>query len=141
SPMRIRSLAMAALVLSAPAAAQQAPVPARAEPAVASLHRLFDDAWTEDLRANPLFASQVGVRDYDALLPDPSERAERERLAHLHARLVRLDSIDYAALPRGEQINADIFRRLTETAAREIELRGYLMPFTTFVPFYSSLPD
>ncbi|MHB1168665.1 MAG: DUF885 domain-containing protein [Longimicrobiales bacterium] len=113
----------------------------RADSAVAALHRLFDDAWAENLRANPLFASQVGVRDYDALLPDPSERAEQQWLETLRARLQRLDAIDRAALPRTEQINADIFRRLTETAAREIELRGYYMPFTTFVPFYSSLPE
>lgn len=121
--------------------ATSTPRDARADSAVAALHRLFDDSWAEDLRANPLFASQVGVRDYDALLPDPSERAERERLQQLRERLARLDSIDGAALPRNEQINADIFRRLSETAAREIELRGYLMPFTTFVPFYSSLPE
>ncbi len=108
---------------------------------VEALHRLFADAWAEDLRANPLFASRVGVRDYDALLPDPSEAGERWRLAQLRARLVRLDSIDHDALPRTEQVNADIFRRLTSSAIREIELRAYLMPFTTFVPFYSSLPD
>jgi len=113
----------------------------RTDSATAALHRLFDDAWAEDLRANPLFASQVGVRDYDALLPDPSEQADHARLARLRARLARLDAIDRSALPRNEQINADIFRRLSETAAREIELRGYLMPFTTFVPFYSSLPE
>ena len=114
---------------------------ARDTSAVVALHRIFDDAWAEDLRANPLFASQVGVRDYDALLPDVSEAAEQQRLAELRRRLARLDAIDYAALPRSEQINLDIFRRLTETAAREIEMRAYLMPFTTFVPFYSSLPD
>ena len=127
----------------APAVASATPTHTgtRADSAVAALHRLFDDAWAENLRANPLFASQVGVRDYDALLPDPSERAEHERLATLRARLERLDAIDRATLPRTEQINADIFRRLTETAAREIELRGYYMPFTTFVPFYSSLPE
>lgn len=124
------------------AVAHQAPsATVRADSATVALHRLFEDAWAEDLRANPLFASQVGVRDYDALLPDPSEQADRERLARLRARLARLDAIDRSALPRNEQINADIFRRLSETAAREIELRGYLMPFTTFVPFYSSLPE
>ena len=44
-------------------------------------------------------------------------------------------------MPRAEQINYDIFRRLTEDDVRELEFRAYLMPFTTFVPFYSSLPE
>ncbi|MGH7506224.1 MAG: DUF885 family protein, partial [Longimicrobiales bacterium] len=109
--------------------------------AVRALHVLFDESWAEDLRANPLFASRVGVRDYDALLPDVSEAAQQERLLELRSRLDRLAAIDYDALPRTEQINFAIFRRLTATDAREIELRAYLMPFTTFVPFYSSLPD
>lgn len=150
---RLPVIAVGAAVLTAACAAATSPgsqsmlqtTPAareaRADSAVAALHALFDDAWAEDLRGNPLFASRVGVRDYDALLPDPSERARLERLERLRVRLGRLAAIDREALPRDEQINADIFRRLTETAAREIELRGYLMPFTTFVPFYSSLPD
>ena len=143
---RLPVIAVGAAVLTAACAAATSPgsqsmlqtTPAareaRADSAVAALHALFDDAWAEDLRGNPLFASRVGVRDYDALLPDPSERARLERLERLRVRLGRLAAIDREALPRDEQINADIFRRLTETAAREIELRGYLMPFTTFVP-------
>lgn len=126
---------VADLVLARPSA------PVADTGAVAALHRIFDDAWATDLRDSPLFASRVGERAYDAELPDVSEAGEERRLAELRARLTRLDAIDYQALPRAEQINLDIFRRLTQTAAREIELRSYLMPFTTFVPFYSSLPD
>ena len=133
---RIRAAIVVAALL-----AGSGPASAQTDAAVTRLHQLFDDAWAEDLRANPLFASQTGVRDYDALLPDVSVAAQQRRAELLRRRLQRSASIDYDALPRNEQVNLDIFRRLTETELREIALRGYLMPFTTFVPFYSSLPD
>lgn len=126
-------------LVAGPSAAQDAG--SQASEQVERLHRIFREAWAEDLSHDPLLASRMGIRDHDRLLPDVSEEARERRREVLEARLDRLGGVDGQALPREERINFEIFRRLTRDEIREIEFRAHLMPFTTFVPFYASLPD
>ncbi|MBZ0111183.1 MAG: DUF885 family protein [Thermoanaerobaculia bacterium] len=105
-----------------------------------ALETLLDDVWQQQMEDSPLFATQVGVEGFDALLP-------RVRIADVEASrdrargfLERLDAIDRAALERQEQINADLLRRDLESEIRSFELGTHLMPFTTYYGFYLSFP-
>jgi uncharacterized protein (DUF885 family) len=112
---------------------------ATVRPSVA-LETLLDDVWQQQMVDDPLFATQVGVEGFDALLP-------RVRIADIEASrdraqafLARLDAIDHAALDRQEQINAALLRRDLGAEIRSVEFGAHLMPFTTYYGFYLSFP-
>jgi uncharacterized protein (DUF885 family) len=100
-----------ALVLNGAALAEQ-------ESPTHQLHALFDEAWEQDLRVDPLRASDLGDHRYDALWPDLSSVAIERRHASDVSTRDRLSRIDRAALPTPEQLNYDLFayeykRRIT----------------------------
>jgi uncharacterized protein (DUF885 family) len=89
--------------------------PAFAGPAE-EFSKLQDDYWAAALRDNPLFASQVGVKDYDRQL-GPLSLAEMDRQAAQSAAfLKRLEAIPAASLPASEQANRAILKRQLEDA-------------------------
>jgi uncharacterized protein (DUF885 family) len=77
----------------------------------------------------------------EAVRMDDLEAGERRRLARLDSLLERWRSIERGALPEGLRTEYDIFGRLHEDRANELRFRAHLMPFTTFVPFYSQFPQ
>jgi uncharacterized protein (DUF885 family) len=88
-------------------------VPAAAGP-VEDFQQLQDDYWTATLRDAPLFASQVGVKDYDRQI-GPLSLAEMDRQAAQSASfLERLEAISAASLPSAEQTNRAILKRQLE---------------------------
>jgi len=104
--MRIRNMLLAAtmLALAAPAAAGP----------VEEFQQLQDDYWAATLRDAPLFASQVGVKDYDRHI-GPLSLAEMDRQAAQSATfLKRLEAIPAASLPPAEQTNRAILKRQLE---------------------------
>src|SRR5262245_38274352 len=101
--MRHRHLLLAATMLALGA-------PALAGPAE-DFRKLQDDYWAATLRDNPLFASSVGVKDYDRQLATLS-LAEFDRVAAENAAfLKRLDAIPAASLPASEQANRAVLKR------------------------------
>ena len=106
--MRIRTTLLAAtmLVLAAPAAAGP----------VEDFQRLQDDYWAATLKNSPLFATQVGIKDYDREI-GPLSLAEMDRqAAESAAFLQRLEVIPAASLPVSEQANRAIMKRQLEDA-------------------------
>ena len=88
-------------------------VPARAdESAVEQLHQLFAQAWERDLRENPLSASYLGDKRYNALWPDWSAQALAREQREQQALLQQLQQIPVGTLPAAEQLNYELFRRL-----------------------------
>jgi uncharacterized protein (DUF885 family) len=78
--------------------------------------KLQDEYWAATLRDSPLFATQVGVTDYDRQLA-PLSLAEMDRqTAQSAAFLKRLDAIPAASLPASEQANRAILKRQLEDA-------------------------
>ncbi len=67
--------------------------------------RLLDDHWARVLIENPTFATSLGVRKYDALLPDPSLEAYRASVKAANQFLTRLNLIDPSALSSANQLN------------------------------------
>lgn len=84
--------------------------PALCAPGAAStLKLLFDEAWEQDLRADPLMASSQGERRYDNLWPDLSPAALARKDAQDVRTLERLHDIDRGQLDADDQLNYDLF--------------------------------
>ena len=66
---------------------------------------LMDEHWAETLKQNPTFASNLGVRDYDTALSDPSLGAYQASVDLAAGFLSRLDDIDSASLSEDNQLN------------------------------------
>lgn len=130
--MRRLVLAVFLLALALPAAAQDA----RTE-----LHRLFDAYWASQLEANPLFATSVGVHDFNDRLPTVSVEQSERRIEELRGFLARLEQIDRAALPEADRVHAAVFERQLRDAIREGELKGYFFPITNRSGFHISFPE
>lgn len=100
----ILTLGVAMLALGGPAAAGPSD----------DLTRLLDDHWKWTLKESPIFASSVGVRDYDTQLGDISLAAEDRRVREAQALLARLNAIPEAGLSPQERTNRLILKRQLE---------------------------
>jgi len=102
------------------------------------LHQLFDREWQLRLAENPLFATSVGVHDYDHLLPSetPADLARRDRI--YRGFLAELDSIDRAELSDEDQINYAIFRDQLEDEIAAYRFGAYQIPLNADSGFHTS---
>ena len=110
-------------------------------PAVAELHQLFDDDWELTLKENPVFATTLGDRRYSDLLEVVSVAHSEELNQNNKDFLTRLEAIDRSALPKNEQLNYDIYKRLTEDAVESADFKSYLRPITNRGGFHISFPN
>lgn len=76
--------------------------------------KLQDDYWATVLKDNPVFASQVGVKDYDRELGNISLAEFDRQTAEAADFLKRLNAIPAEALPASEQANRAILKRQLE---------------------------
>jgi uncharacterized protein (DUF885 family) len=87
-----------------------APIPADA------LKALADDYWALVMRESPVFASSLGVRDYEGQVGDYSLAGAARFAAAAAALLKRLDAVPVTGLSPAERVNHGILRRtLMET--------------------------
>jgi len=116
--------AAAALLLAVPS-----PGPAEEAPQDA-LHRLFESEWERGLRENPVSASYLGERRYDAFWPDRSMAAiDRSHQADL-AVLAALEQIEPGSLPAGDRLNRELFRRQYQDEVDRYRFGLQLLPIT-----------
>jgi uncharacterized protein (DUF885 family) len=106
-----------------------------------ALKQLLDDAWEDALREDPLFATYYGDRRYNDRLPQVGLADQERQLASQRKFLERLKTIDRAKLTREDQINYDIFARLTEDTIAEAGFQTYLMPITNRSGFHVEFPE
>jgi uncharacterized protein (DUF885 family) len=106
--MRNRTALLAATILAFA-------TPALAGPAE-DFQKLENDYWAATLRDSPLFASSVGVKDYDRQI-GPLSLAELDRQAAQSAAfLKRLDAIPATALSPADLANRAVLKRQLEDA-------------------------
>jgi len=118
------SLVLLLVLFTASATAQQ---PAASENAASrELHALFNEAWDQDMRDDPLYATYLGDRRFERLWPDISMEALEKRHATDEATLARLKRIDRAALSAQDQLSYDLF-------AREYQSRLDLYPYKPYL--------
>ena len=145
---RARAIRVIALLLAAmPAAAAVKPTPKRpappADPA-ARLHDLFDREWKWRLAENPLFATSVGVHDFDAKLPEVLPKDEERRARTTQGFLGELRGIPTRALSEEDRTNAAIFELQLSDALLSFRFREYEIPLTAdwgFQTELTRLPD
>ncbi|HET9795518.1 MAG TPA: DUF885 domain-containing protein [Thermoanaerobaculia bacterium] len=145
---RARTIRVIALLLAAmPAAAAVKPTPKRpappADPA-ARLHDLFDREWKWRLAENPLFATSVGVHDFDAKLPEVLPKDEERRARTTQRFLGELRGIPTRALSDEDRTNAAIFDLQLSDALLSFRFREYEIPLTAdwgFQTELTRLPD
>jgi uncharacterized protein (DUF885 family) len=102
-----------------------AAAPSHADPSQ-QLRTLYERAWQQDLKSDPLLASQQGDPRYNALWPDVSIKA----LTAIHdddvAVLAELRRFDRSALLPVEQLNYDLFEREYAQRLRTWPFKPYL---------------
>ncbi len=130
--MRYRSLAFAA------AATLVFATPALAGPAE-DFKALTDEYWAFVLRENPTWASSLGHREYDALLPDISLAAEDRRAAQAERFLARLNAIPDAGLSPADRANKAILRRGLEEGIEGNRFGQRMMLFTNREGWHQSI--
>ena len=97
---------------------------------------IYVQEWDFRLKEFPLFASSVGVHDYDGQLGHVSEQVQARRNVFWKKIRVELDGISCERLDRGECINYRIFVKQMENYLAAYEIRSYLIPFNSDWGFY-----
>jgi uncharacterized protein (DUF885 family) len=97
-------------------------------PASSGLKVLFDEEWAAQLERDPLFASSMGVQDYNHLLPVDSPENHRRFLDEDRSFLKRLENIDRSQLGADDQLNYDLFDFVVRSRATLAGHRPYLVP-------------
>jgi uncharacterized protein (DUF885 family) len=103
-----------------------------------SFDELVEEHWQYQLKANPLAATQRGIKRYDHLLPDTSIDAHQRRYEINKGYIERLGKIDRSQLSPSDQVNYDLLKWTIEEAIAEFELGTYRVPLTTFSSFFSA---
>ena len=106
------------------------------EVAEKQLQQLFSDEWSARLARDPLFASRMGVSDFDDRLPDVSPETQQEMLDDDLGFLARLESIDRSALSGDQQTNFDLFKFVVGHRANLARYRQYRMPILSDSGFH-----
>lgn len=76
----------------------------------ADFEDLLDKHWQAALKAAPTFATNLGVRDYDSELRDPSIDAFEAEVAQARVFLKELNDIDRNSLSSTHQLNRDLLK-------------------------------
>ena len=103
----------------------------------ARLHDLFDRVWRYGLQEDPLFATSVGVHDYDDRLPSQSIADQKRRDEAARSFLKELQSIDRSRLSAEEQINYAIFEDQLKDGIASYDFREYEIPLNADSGFHS----
>jgi uncharacterized protein (DUF885 family) len=117
--------------------ALSAATPAATDPAASRLHDLFDRAWRFNLQEDPLFATSVGVHDYDDRLPSQTLADQKRRAEATRAFLRDLGGIDRARLSPEDRINAEIFESQLKDNLASFEFHEYEIPINADSGFQS----
>lgn len=125
-------LAAAMAAFSAPAFAQD------------SLDAIIKDHWAWTLEQSPVFATSVGVREYDDRLGDSSLAAQDAAVEDQKAFLARLDALDESGLEGEARVNYDLLMLDLRNEIEASRFGGkYLAISNRYGPhtFLTGLPD
>ena len=107
--------------------------------ATEQLHQLFADEWSARLARNPLFASRMGVADYNDRLPDMSQDAQQRNLDDDSDFLARLNMINRLALSQDDQENYDLFKFIVGHRTTLAKYQQYRIPILSDSGFHMSV--
>jgi len=138
-PTWLLTAALTGTVLGAPQPAAPPAAGNAGATAATRLRQLFAEEWAERLRADPLYATAVGVHDYDDRLPSVTsadfERQRREDEQFLQ----RLQALPRTALPPPEQLNYDLFGYELRDRLALARFRDWRIPLTSDSGFHTEV--
>ena len=130
------------VVLAALSAGTSAPVSADGDSE--RFREIYEREWAFRLREFPMFASYVGVHDYDDRLGRVSETDQARRHAFWKAIRAELDDISCVRLGTEDCINYRIFVQQMDNFIAAYETRAYLLTFNSdwgFFMEWARLPE
>ena len=127
--MRLILAALAASLLSTTALAAPAD----------ELKAVLDDHWAWTMKNSPVYATMLGVRDYDAELGDPSLAAEDRRAREAQALIDRLDRIDEGGLSSADRTHRAILRRQLAEQVEGNTFGQRAVTFTTYSSWFQNI--
>lgn len=122
--------------LLAPAVAQTASVAAR----TATLNKIFDDYWQDQMKHSPEWASTLGDKRYNDQLSDYSAKAVNDGLAREQAFILRLAEVDTTGLPTQVKLSADLLMRSLSEDQEGARFKEWEMPVNQFNGIHTSMP-
>jgi uncharacterized protein (DUF885 family) len=121
----MRRLLMAAVLLFA--------LPLHAADRAAKLDALYAQFWEENLRLNPLTATQAGDPRYNAELPNFYSPEHERRLREFHQRFLdAARSIGADGLAGQDRLSYDVFTLNRESALEDLKFPELLLPVDQF---------
>lgn len=113
------------------------------------LNRIFLDAQKFQINQRPLYTNlefwydlqskDTPYTDFSSL-PSLTEESIKSRHQFWIDILERLDGISVDKLPKTDQVNYKIFKRIVSERIQEVKFKGYLMPINTDSGFHTGLP-
>jgi len=102
-------------------------------------HAVMRDQWAAYLESNPLLATQLGVRQYDAEIGEISLRQMDHDAASAQTFLDKLARIDVASLNSTDQVNYTILRRLLSEGVAGNSYPQRMIVFSTLFSFHQTI--
>ena len=96
--------------------------------ATKALHELFAAEWDYQMEQHPTWASTLGDRRWNDRWGDNSLDAIGRRHEHNREVIVKLASVNRAALSPADQLSYDLFKKRYETDIEGFQYRWYLLP-------------
>ena len=91
---------------------------------------LLDKHWNWNLSLSPVFATSLGVRDYDDQIGDPSLEAYAAQIEKTKAYLADFNALDVSALSEDNQLNHKLMTLQLETDIEASQFGGKYMIMT-----------
>ena len=127
------SLAFAFATVVAPHAAVAAPATAAAESKAARLTALYADYWEENLKLNPVQATQQGDPRYNDQLPDFLSKEFRDKTLDFHKRwLKKAKDVGAEGLSGQDLLSYEIFVRDAELEIEADQFPDWMAPINQF---------
>lgn len=135
------SLGSALLALPMMVLAQSGAHETAAESAAAKKFRAYlDEDWKRWMTDFPEMATGVGYPGQNRRWNDYSAAGIVAREKHLRESLAQLKATSRDSLPRGEQLNYDLYMELLQTAEEGLQYGDEALPFRQVVPFNNWMP-
>jgi len=93
-----------------------------------NLAEILKKDWDTRIKESPLFATSVGVHDYNHLLSSVTFEDQQRRNAYNQALLEEINAIDSANLEKSEWVSYQLFKYQLENRLADFKFKGYLVP-------------
>lgn len=102
-----------------------------------ALQNVLDSSWEYRIAQNPMFATSLGMKEYNHLLPEVSEEKIQEDGAFWEEQLAALEKIDVSSLSDADKVNYEMFHYLLKDRIANVTYQAYLIPLNAEGGFYT----